>query len=182
MKPVTLILIAVIAAFALGQEKMKSFYDFTVEDIDGKPVKFSQFKGKTVLVVNVASKCGLTPQYAALQKLHDENKEKGLVVLGFPSNDFRGQEPGTNEEIKDFCSTTYGVTFPMFSKITVLGDQKHELYSWLLQNGPRKDEIEWNFAKFLIDRDGKVVKRFSPRTAPDAPEITEAIEKELARQ
>jgi glutathione peroxidase len=152
-----------------------TLYSFTLKDIDGKEVALSKFKGKTVLVVNVASKCGLTPQYAQLQKLYDAYKDKGLVILGFPANNFGGQEPGSESEIKQFCSTTYGVTFPMFSKISVKGEDAHPLYQWLTTAVEPKGDIEWNFAKFLIGKDGKVLKRFSPRVAPEAPELVEAV-------
>ncbi len=156
-----------------------SLHDFTVPDVDGKEVKFAKFKGKATLVVNVASKCGLTPQYEGLEKLYKQYKDRGLVVLGFPANEFRGQEPGTNAEIKEFCTATYGVTFPMFSKIVVKGEGIHPLYQWLLETGPRKDDIEWNFAKFLVSKDGQVLARFMPQTKPDDPEFIKAIEKAL---
>jgi glutathione peroxidase len=157
-----------------------SIYHFTMKDIDGKVVPLDKFKGKVLLVVNVASKCGLTPQYAGLQKLYTEYKDKGLVILGFPANEFRGQEPGTNEEIKKFCSATYGVTFPMFSKIAVKGDEIHPLYQWLIGNSDRpKEDIEWNFAKFVVGRDGKTIKRFAPKSTPDSPELVAAIKEAL---
>lgn len=156
-----------------------SLHDFTVPDIDGKEVKLAKFKGKATLVVNVASKCGLTPQYEGLENLYKQYKDRGLVVLGFPANEFLGQEPGTNAEIKEFCTATYGVTFPMFSKIVVKGEGIHPLYQWLLETGPRKDDIEWNFAKFLVSKDGQVLARFTPQTKPDDPEFIKAIEKAL---
>lgn len=156
-----------------------SLYDFTVPDIEGKDVKLAKYQGKVTVVVNVASKCGLTPQYEGLEKLYKEYKDRGLVVLGFPANEFKGQEPGTNAEIKEFCTATYGVTFPMFSKIVVLGEEMHPLYKWLLETGPRKDAIEWNFAKFLIGKDGQVIARFTPQTKPDDLEFRKAIEKAL---
>lgn len=162
--------------------KAASLHDFTIKDIDGKDVKLSKFKGKVVLVVNVASKCGLTPQYAGLQKLYDAYQKKGFVILGFPANNFGGQEPGTEADIKEFCSLNYGVTFPMFSKISVKGDDTAPLYRWLIDNSGRKDDIEWNFAKFLVGKDGQVKARFSPRTKPDAEELTKAVEAELARK
>ncbi len=163
-----------VAPTAPAQEK--TFYDFTMKDIDGKDVKLSKFKGMVVMVVNVASKCGLTPQYKALESLYRENKEKGLVILGFPANNFGSQEPGTEADIKEFCSLSYGVTFPMFSKISVKGDDQHPLYKWLIASSDRKEDIEWNFAKFVIGKDGKVVKRISPKTAPDAAEVTSTLE------
>jgi len=158
---------------------------FTVKDIDGKDVNLSQYKGKPVLIVNVASKCGNTPQYAQLQELHKKYADKGLVVLGFPANEFRGQEPGTNEQIKEFCTSKYGVEFPMFSKLVVKGEGQAPLYQYLTstQTNPKHaGEITWNFEKFLVGRDGQVVNRFKPRTKPDAPEVVQAIEAELAKK
>ena len=130
------------------------------------------------LVVNVASRCGFTPQYTALEATYRKYKDRGFVVLGFPANNFKGQEPGTNAEIQEFCKRTYDVTFPMFSKISVLGDDKAPLYQYLTQTG---GEIEWNFTKFLVDRDGKVIARFEPKVTPDSPEVTAAIEKALGQ-
>lgn len=163
-------------------DTLMTFYDFKMKDIDGKDVPLSEYKGKVVLVVNVASKCGNTPQYDALEKLYKEKKDAGLVVLGFPANQFGGQEPGTNSEIKEFCSLTYGVNFPMFSKIVVKGEGIDPLYTWLIANAPRHEDIEWNFAKFLVDRDGNVIARFDPKMKPDNEEITAAIEKALAEK
>jgi glutathione peroxidase len=158
---------------------------FTVKDIDGKDVDLSKYKGKAVLIVNVASKCGNTPQYAQLQELHKKYADKGLVVLGFPANEFRSQEPGTNEQIKEFCTSKYGVEFPMFSKIVVKGDGQAPLYQYLTssQTNPKHaGEITWNFEKFLIGKDGQIANRFKPRTKPDAPEVVQAIEAELAKK
>ncbi len=157
----------------------KSFYDFKMKDIDGKEVPLSNFKGKVLLVVNVASFCGNTPQYEALEKLYKENKDKGFEVLGFPANEFGQQEPGSNTEIKQFCTSKYDVTFPMFSKIVVKGDGINPLYTWLLANSDRHNDIEWNFAKFLIGRDGKIVKRYNPKTQPDSTEVTSAVTEAL---
>jgi glutathione peroxidase len=156
----------------------KGFYDFTLDSLGGKPTELKQYKGKVVLVVNTASKCGLTPQYAGLEKLYEDNKEAGLVVLGFPANDFGQQEPGTNKEISEFCTKNYGVTFPMFSKITVTGENMHPLYAWLLDQTDKKP-IEWNFAKFLIGRDGNVIKRFPSKMKPEDPEIAAALKTAL---
>lgn len=161
--------------------KHETIYDFTMKDIKGKDVKLSQFKGKTLLIVNTASKCGLTPQYEGLESLYKQYKSKGLVVLGFPANEFMGQEPGTNEEIAQFCSATYNVTFPMFSKIVVKGNGANPLYLWLISKSGREDAIEWNFAKFLVGPDGKVKARFSPKTKPGAEEIVKAIEANLPK-
>jgi glutathione peroxidase len=160
----------------------KSPLDFTMKDIDGKDVNLSKYKGKAVLVVNVASKCGLTPQYEQLQQLHDKYGEKGLAVLAFPANNFNSQEPGSNAEIKSFCQTTYKVGFDLFSKISVKGDDTAELYKFLTskeKNEKFGGEIKWNFTKFLVDREGNVVARFEPRTKPDAPEVMKAIEAAL---
>jgi glutathione peroxidase len=157
-----------------------SFYDFKMKNIDGKTVPLSEYTGKVVLVVNVASKCGNTPQYEALESLYEAKSEDGLVVLGFPANEFGGQEPGTNTQIKEFCTATYGVKFPMFSKIVVKGEKTDPLYKWLIEHSPRQDEIEWNFAKFLVDRDGNVINRFDPKTKPDSTEVSEAIDQALA--
>lgn len=182
---------AVAAAYALGfifnpspsdPPKEKSMYEFSMKDIDGSEVKLAQIKGKVVMIVNTASKCGLTPQYDGLQALYDKYKDRGLVVLGFPANNFMGQEPGTEKEIKDFCTLKYNVTFPMFSKISVKGTDQHPFYTFLTnkQSNPGFDgDITWNFEKFLADRSGKIIARFSPRTTPEGPEIVSAIESAL---
>jgi glutathione peroxidase len=153
-----------------------------MKSLDGKPVDLAAYKGKVVLIVNVASRCGYTRQYAGLQKLYDSHKDKGLVVLGFPANDFGAQEPGSDADIAKFCSTTYGVTFPMFSKITVKGDGKTPLYKALTEAADPKGEVAWNFEKFLIGKDGSVVGRFKSGVAPDSAELAKAIEAELAKQ
>ena len=158
--------------------------DITINTIGGVPTSLGEYGGRVVLVVNVASKCGLTPQYTALEKLASEYAERGLTVIGVPCNQFMGQEPGTPEEIQTFCSTTYGVTFPLTEKVEVNGENRHPLYAELTQardaDGAAGD-IQWNFEKFLIDTDGTVVNRFRPRTEPDAPEVIEAIEAVLPR-
>lgn len=157
-----------------------SLHEFKMKDIDGKELPLQKYKGKVVLVVNVASQCGLTPQYEGLQKLYTTFKSKGFEILGFPANQFGGQEPGTNSEIKQFCTGNYHVTFPMFEKIVVKGDGISPLYQWLIANSDRpKDDIEWNFAKFLVGKDGKVLKRFTPQTKPSDPAIVGAIEAAL---
>lgn len=153
-----------------------SLYDFRPLTIDGKAFDFSQYKGKKVLIVNVASKCGYTPQYEDLQKLYDQYKDK-LVVVGFPANNFMHQEPGTNEEIKEFCESKYAVTFPMMSKISVKGDDMDPLFKWLTEE-PNPDftgDIKWNFEKFLIDENGKLIHRFRTRVNPMSDEILSAI-------
>ena len=158
-----------------------SIHQIAVKDIDGKDTTLNAYKGKVVLIVNVASKCGLTPQYKELEAIHEKYKDKGFTVLGFPCNQFLGQEPGTNEEIKQFCSTKYHVTFPLFDKIDVNGPKRHPLYATLAgPESPFPGDIKWNFGKFLIDRDGKIIKRFEPRTKPDSPEVIAAIEAALA--
>lgn len=157
-----------------------TFYDFEVDDIDGRPVKLSKFNGKVLLVVNVASKCGLTPQYKGLQALYDKYRSRGLVVLGFPANEFAGQEPGTDAEVKAFCTGQYGVTFPMFSKLVVKGESTHALYRWLIAQTADKSDIDWNFHKFLVGRNGKVAGRFKARTKPDDAKLVAEIEAALA--
>ncbi len=180
-----------------------SIYSIPVEKISGEPATLGDYKGRVLLIVNVASKCGLTPQYEGLENLYNRFRGQGLVITGFPANDFKSQERGTNEEIQSFCKLNYGVTFPLFSKITVVGAGKHPLYASLIAAQPKADsaaetpfreklkgygidtlpepEILWNFEKFLVSRDGHVVKRFSPDTQPDAPELIAAIEEELAK-
>ncbi|MBN1343823.1 MAG: glutathione peroxidase [Phycisphaerae bacterium] len=162
---------------------MTSIHDFTMKDIDGNDVSLSTHKGKVMLIVNVASKCGFTPQYEGLERLYARYKDRGLVVLGFPANNFLWQEPGSDAEIKAFCSTKYNVTFPMFAKISVKGSDQHELYRYLTDKraNPRVDgKISWNFNKFLIDRKGNVVGQFGSRTKPESQELVQAIEKALA--
>ncbi len=154
-----------------------SFYDLTTRTLAGEPTTLSAWKGRVTLVVNTASKCGLTPQYEGLEKLHRELAGAGFAVLGFPSNDFMGQEPGTPEEIRAFCDTKYQVTFPLFEKVAVKGDGKCDLYRFLTAGG--LEEPTWNFTKYLVGRDGRVIARFGPRTAPDAPELREAIDAAL---
>ncbi len=178
-------------------------YDIPVEKITGEPASLADYKGNVLLIVNVASKCGLTGQYEALEKLYERFRGQGFVITGFPANDFRAQEPGTNEEIQSFCMLNYGVTFPLFSKITVVGAGRHPLYSALIAAQPKatslaenpfreklkgygidtlpEPEILWNFEKFVVSRTGEVVRRFSPDTVPDAPELIAAIEAELAK-
>jgi glutathione peroxidase len=144
-----------------------SIYDFKVNTIQGKETTLADYKGKVLLIVNTASKCGLTPQYEGLQKLYEANREKGLEILGFPCNQFKEQEPGSSEDIQEFCRVNYGVTFPMFEKVDVLGDNAHPLFAYLTSQKPTEDhDITWNFAKFLIDREGNVVKRFEPKVTP----------------
>jgi len=156
-----------------------SFYDFKVNDIQGNPVDLSRYKGRPVLVVNVASKCGFTPQYEGLETLYKTYKAKGLAIVGFPANNFGAQEPGTNSEIAEFCRLNYGVTFDMMSKISVKGSDKHPLYHFLTSNAPKSGEVQWNFEKFLIGKDGKVKARFPSATKPNDPSLISAIEKEL---
>lgn len=179
----------------------QTLYDIPVKKIDGRDTTLTEHKGEVLLVVNVASKCGLTPQYEGLEKLHEKYRNRKFSVLGFPANDFAGQEPGSNAEIQVFCSSTYGVQFPLYSKIPVTGPDKHALYRLLTAAQPETEdrmgmetmlrgygieptqppEVVWNFEKFLINRAGKVVHRFPPDTAPDAPKLVEAIEAELAK-
>jgi glutathione peroxidase len=163
----------------------KTPLQYTVKDIDGKEVNLADFKGKVVMIVNVASKCGNTPQYAPLEATYEKYKGKGLVILGFPANNFGAQEPGSNEQVKEFCTATYHVKFPMMAKISVKGDDKVDLYKFLTDpatNGEFAGEIEWNFGKFLVDRNGAVIARFNPRTKPDDPKVIKAVEKALAAQ
>ncbi len=156
-------------------------YSFTLNSIDGKPAPLADYKGKVVLVVNVASQCGYTPQYSALEATYEKYKDQGFVILGFPANNFGAQEPGTNEEIKTFCTRKYSVTFPMYAKISVKAPDQAPLYTYLTkETGPGiAGDIKWNFTKFLIDRNGKVVQRFEPAVTPDSKEVVEAIEKQL---
>lgn len=155
---------------------------FTVNDIDGNPVDLSQYKGKVVLIVNVASKCGYTPQYAGLEKLYKAKADKGFVILGFPANDFGEQEPGTNSEIKSFCTSKYNVTFPMFAKISVRGTEQHPLYKKLAsQPKPIGGDPGWNFTKFLVDKQGNVVARFDSKTKPEDASLNKKIDEQLAK-
>ena len=178
-------------------------YDIPVKKISGEDTTLGEFKGKVLLVVNVASKCGLTPQYEGLEKIYEQYKGQGLVVAGFPANDFKSQEPGTEQEIQAFCTTNFGVKFPMFGKVTVVGAGKHPLYAALIEARPMavnlskvpfreklkgygieantEPELTWNFEKFLVSRTGDVVERFAPDTQPDAPALVAAIEAELAK-
>jgi glutathione peroxidase len=158
-----------------------SLYDIPLKDIDGKATSLKAFKGQVLLVVNVASKCGYTPQYKGLEALQEKYHSKGLNVLGFPCNDFGAQEPGTNDEIKSFCSSQYQVTFPLFDKLHVKGPEQHPLYTALTgKQSSLPGDVKWNFSKFLIGRDGKLIKRFDSKVTPDSPELTEAIEAALA--
>lgn len=179
MKTAFLALLLASAASALAADD--SIYEISLKDIDKKPTTLKPFEGKALLIVNVASECGLTPQYSGLEALHAKYKGKGFAALGFPCNQFGGQEPGSNEEIKTFCSTRYGVTFPMFDKIDVKGAKQHPLYKML--TGPEATfpgDVGWNFGKFLIGKNGKVIARFEPNEEPDSEKIIKAIEKALA--
>src|SRR5580658_2238561 len=162
----------------------KSVYDFTLNSIDGQPAPLASYKGKIVLLVNVASRCGFTPQYTALEAVYEKYKDRGFVIVGIPANNFGSQEPGTNQEIKTFCQSKYSVTFPMMSKVSVKGDDTTPLYQFLTDktaNPQTGGEIKWNFTKFLIGPDGHVLARFEPAVTPDSPEVTAAIEKALAQ-
>jgi glutathione peroxidase len=161
----------------------KSIYGFTMNSIDGAPTSFTKFQGKVVLLVNVASRCGFTPQYAALEKVYEKYKDRGFVIVGIPANNFGGQEPGSNQEIKTFCSAKYNVTFPMMAKVSVKGSDKTPLYEFLTDKSSNPQvggEIQWNFTKFLIGPDGHPVARFEPDVTPDSPQVVASIEKELS--
>ena len=182
---VGLVVCAALAAGCVAQKKevpMSGIYGIEMETITGEPIKLSEYRGKVLLIVNTASKCGFTGQYAGLQKLYETYQDKGLVVLGFPSNDFLRQEPGTNEEIQSFCKLNYGVTFPLFGKISVKGKDRHPLYLYLTskQSNPAfSGKISWNFNKFLISRDGQVIGRFGSRTKPDDEKLAAALQAAL---
>jgi glutathione peroxidase len=174
MKTMTFIILMVLAPGVLLAHDHKSLYDFKVEDIYGDPFDLADLKGKKVLVVNTASKCGLTPQFEGLQALYEQYGGDGFTIVGFPANNFANQEPGTNEEIVEFCTANYGVSFPMMSKISVKGDDMHPLYQWLTQksvNGKFDAEVSWNFQKFMIDENGKLVDFAAPRETPDSEKI-----------
>jgi len=183
MRKFGLVLLLCVAA-GMSWAATKSIYDFTMRSIDGQQVSLGAYKGKVVLVVNVASKCGFTPQYAGLEALYEKYKDKGFVIVGVPANNFMQQEPGTDEEIKKFCTNKYNVSFPMMSKVSVLGDDKTPLYVYL--TGKDTDpqfagDIKWNFTKFLFDRSGKPVARFEPAVKPDSPEVQSAVETALGQ-
>ena len=156
----------------------RTLYDFEAVSIQENKVPMREYRGKVVMVVNVASKCGLTPQYEELEALYQEYKDRGFVVLGFPANNFGNQEPGSNAEIMEFCQANYGVSFPMFSKVSVVGDDTHPLFTWLISDTDNK-EIAWNFTKFLVDKNGNVVTRFEPRVKPSDAAVVEQIERLL---
>lgn len=176
--------IALLCAAAAIPAGAENLYNFTMKSIDGQPVNLSSYKGKVVLLVNVASKCGFTPQYTELEAVYTKYKDRGLVIVGVPANNFGQQEPGTDAEIKTFCSNKYNVTFPMMHKVSVLGDDKTPLYVYL--TGEKSDpkfagEIKWNFTKFLFDKNGNPIARFESPVKPDAPEVTSAIEAALGQ-
>jgi len=182
MKALFVVLLTVVL---VAVAPFKSVHDFTVKDIDGKDVSLGLYKGKVLLIVNVASMCGHTPQYADLEAMYEQYKDKGLVVMGFPENNFMGQEPGSNSEIKKFCTTKYSVKFPMFSKIDVKGKNIAPLYSYLTkkaENGVIDAPVTWNFQKFLVGRDGKVITYFDPAAKVTEGEVITAVEKALAAQ
>ena len=169
---------------ALAFAASKSVYDFTLNSIDGQPSSLGSYKGKVLLVVNVASRCGYTPQYSALESVYEKYKDRGLVIVGVPANNFGAQEPGTNQEIKTFCTRKYTVQFPMMSKVSVKGSDMTPLYQYLTdtaQNPKTGGEIKWNFTKFLFDRNGNIVARFEPDVTPDSPQVIAAIEKSLGQ-
>ena len=169
----------IILSMTINAQNKKSLYDFKVNDIDGKPFDLSSLKGKKVLVVNVASKCGYTPQYAQLEELYNKYRNNGFVIIGFPANNFMSQEPGTNAEIKEFCTSKYSVTFPMMSKISVKGDDMDPLYKWLTQkdqNGKVDAPVKWNFQKFMVDEKGQVVDFAAPGDKPFDDKIIRWLE------
>ena len=173
----------IVTVLGLNNHSAESIYEFKAENIDGKTVSLDTYKGKTLLIVNVASKCGYTPQYEGLQALYEQYKNEGLVILGFPANNFKGQEPGSDEEIKQFCTLEYGVDFPLFSKVSVVGDDQTELFSYLtsLENPDFTGDIKWNFEKFLISKEGKLLRRFRSNVKPQSDDIISAVESDLGR-
>ena len=174
-------LIASIIAMTAIAASAQSIYDIKLKDIDGKDTTLAAYKGNAVLIVNVASKCGFTKQYTGLEATYQKYRAQGFAVLGFPCNQFGGQEPGTNEDIKQFCSSKYSVTFPLFDKIEVNGENRHPLYVTLAgKDSPFPGDIKWNFNKFLVGKDGKIVKRFDSKVAPESEELTKAIEAVIA--
>jgi glutathione peroxidase len=163
----------------MGEVETRSIHEVELPRLNGEPASLADYKGQVVLAVNVASKCGYTPQYAGLQALHDHYSSRGFTVLGFPCNQFHGQEPGTAEQIQEFCSLNYGVSFPLFQKVDVKGDHQHPLYSILTEaadDSGKAGNVGWNFEKFLVGKDGRVVRRFRTRVVPEDPKIAEAIE------
>ncbi|UPT66401.1 MAG: glutathione peroxidase [Sphingobacteriales bacterium JAD_PAG50586_3] len=180
MKAITTILAILTLTITYAQKPMKSLHDFTMKTIDGKDLSLTTFKGKKVMVVNTASECGLTPQYKLLEELYLEFKDKNLVILGFPANNFGGQEPGSDAEIQTFCTKNYGVTFPMFSKISVKGNDMHPLYKFLTsfsENGAVDAPVTWNFQKFLIDENGHVVDFVTPTESPASDKVLDWLKK-----
>lgn len=177
-----LITVLFLAMMVSTNENDDSIYDFKLKSIDGEETELSEYSGKVLLIVNTASECGFTPQYDGLQDVYDKYKEDGFYVLGFPANNFGGQEPGTDEEIAEFCSVNFNIQFPMFSKVSVKGDDIHPLFEYLTtaENRDFSGEIGWNFEKFLIDKDGNLVRRFRSKVEPDSDELTESIESALA--
>jgi glutathione peroxidase len=176
----TLFCLLLCAAAAMAADK--TVYDFTMNSIDGEPAPLAAYKGKVVLLVNVASRCGFTPQYTALESTYEKYKDRGFVIVGIPANNFGAQEPGTNQEIKTFCTSKYKVTFPMMAKVSVKGEDITPLYQFLTDKSAHPQtggEIQWNFTKFLIGPDGRVITRFEPEVTPDAPQVTSAIENAL---
>ncbi len=171
--------IALAKSRGASTETHAKLYSFTMKTIDGKEKKLSDYKGKVLLIVNVASKCGFTPQYKGLEALYNKYKDRGFVILGFPENNFRGQEPGTDAEIKKFCTQNYGVTFDMFSKIDVIGEHQNPLYTYLTKDTQVPGDVKWNFQKYLVDRDGNVVAKFQPNTEPQDQTVTAKIEELL---
>jgi glutathione peroxidase len=180
MKMSWILALLVSACSLMAESKLQSI---SLKDINGKATSLKEYDGKVLLVVNVASKCGLTPQYKALEAVHQKYKDQGFTVLAFPCNDFGSQEPGSNEEIKEFCSTKYNVSFPIFNKLHVKGPEQHPLYAALSgKDSPFPGDVKWNFGKFLVGRDGRIIKRFEPKVTPDSPEVTQAIEAALAEK
>lgn len=181
MKSLGLLTILLFFTLAMADAPATSVYEFSPLDIDGKETSLTQYKGKVLLIVNTASECGYTPQYEGLQAIYEEYKEQGLVVLGFPANNFGGQEPGSNEEIKQFCSVNYDITFPMFSKISVKGNDQHPLFNYLTsaENPDFTGEIKWNFEKFLINKEGELIHRFRSDVTPKNNQLLKAIETTL---
>ena len=180
MKNISSLALALLLSL-IGVHAADSIYDIPLKDIDGKDTSLAPYKGQVILIVNVASKCGFTPQYAGLESVYTNYQAKGLVICGFPCNQFKEQEPGTDADIKQFCTSKYNVSFPMFDKLDVNGDNRHPLYVYLAGTAsPFPGDIRWNFTKFLIGRDGKIVNRFDSKVKPDSPEVTQAIEAALA--